>query len=427
MAKQTVIKYNFLDLLIVLFLIIYMDVPFFALAKIGRLVFLILLFLIFLFKVKNKIDKEIIVIIIVTSTLIIIQGLLWEFKLLTLFSFLGIVILIPYFALRIIGIKFLKVFSDIIFVIAVYTTFFWLGQVFSHSFDNMLQNYAIKVFPLGSDLFPRSLIIYTAGGYDGWGYLPDLHMYRNAGAFHEPGAYAVFLCLAIAVNLMYTGKLLSKKNIFLMFILVTTFSTAGFFAMFLIILLFYFDVIRKVQPITSFMATIVITILFYFITITVPFLGEKVANTYVEETQRNLDSQTSGRIYSGRKALLVLSRYPITGKGIISSVREDMPLEEDTGGYGFMSLFSRIGVILSVFFTIYFVKGTKRISIYFSGSQTYWHLLLFSIAINLFSQKFIIDSVFIMIFLIGALSRYSYKPASAQNASGSGNLSVYAS
>jgi hypothetical protein len=52
---------------------------------------------------------------------------------------------------------------------------------------------------------------------------------------------------------------------------------------------------------------------------------------------------------------------------------------------------------------------------YFSGSPIYWQILFFSLAINLFSQKFIIDSVFMMIFLIGAISRYSFKINTAVN------------
>jgi hypothetical protein len=409
-------KYSFLDILIVLFLIIYMDIPFFDLDKTGRLIFLISLVVIFLFKVKRyQFDIEIVFVVLITASLIIIQGLMWHFNLFTLFSFIGLIVLTPYLALRIVGIKFLIVFSDILYIIAIYTTILWLAQNLIPSFDTAIQNLSVYVFPFGTDTMPRSMIFYTAAGFKDWAYLPELGLYRNSGVFHEPGAYAVFLCLAIAVNMIKNGLLFSKKNIFLILVIITTFSTAGFFSLFIIILLYYLDIKRKVQPFISFILLLLMSIIFYFITTNVFFLGEKVVNTYQEETSRDLNSETSGRIFSLRKAILVLTENPITGKGIISSVREDMSLKEDTAGYGFMSFFSSIGIILSVLFIIYFAKGTKRISVFFSGSQIFWHILLFSMAINLFSQKFIIDSVFMMILFIGILKRYSFKTNIRQN------------
>jgi hypothetical protein len=411
-------KYSILNVLIVIFLLIYMDSPFFTMDKIGRLIFLILLIFIYFFKSKkNKLDKEFVLIIMITAALIGIQGYIWGFKLFTLFSFIGILLITPYLALKIVGVRFLSVFSNIIYVIAIYTSVLWIGQNLMPDFDQALQDFSVYMFPFGTDEWPRSIIFYTVSGFNGWGYMPELGLYRNAGVFHEPGAYAVFLDLAIAINLINTGKLYNKKNVILILVLISTFSTAGFFALFVIVLLYFLDIKRKVKPVYSTLITVIMASLFYILTSNITFLGEKVVNTYKEETSRNLDEKTTGgRIYSARKAIIVLTRYPLTGKGITSSVREDLSQEEDTGGYGFMSFFSRIGVILSLLFVIYFVKGTKKISAYFSGSKQYWHILFFSLAINLFSQKFIVDSVFMMIFFIGALSSYSYSNISPNQA-----------
>lgn len=401
-------RYKFIEVLIVIFLIIYMDVPFFSKDKIGRMIFLIFLFLSFAFRSrKNKFDSEIFVITSIVALVIGIQGFLWGFQLLTLFSYIGFIFLIPYFALRILGIKFLAIFSDIIWIIAGYSLLLWLAQNLIPSFDNAIQNFSVYMFQFGTDEWPRSIIFYTVPGYDGWANLPLLGIYRNCGAFHEPGAFAVFLDLAIAINIMRYGKIYNRKNNLMILALISTFSTAGIFALFVIFLIYYIEIIRKSNPVYSLIVFTFLTMLFYALTVNIPFLGDKVENTYIEETNRNLETKTSGRIFSARKAIVVLKRYPILGKGITSSVRENMTLEEDTGGYGFMSFFSQIGVFLSLAFIIYFMKGLKRISNYFSGTIAYWHILFFSLAINLFSQKFLVDSVFMMMFLIGALSRYS--------------------
>jgi hypothetical protein len=403
-------KDKFLDYLIIIFLIIYMDVPFFMGDRLGNTIFLIVLILIYFFRsIQHGFDREFIVITLIAATLIGIQGFLWEFKLMTMFSYIGLIILIPYLALKIIGIRFLVIFSRVIYFISFYTFFLWLAQNFIPSFDEYLQDMSEMLFKYSTDEWPRSIIIYTVPGYQGWAYLNDLGLYRNSGVFHEPGAFAVFISLAIAINIITRKKLITRKNIFLVFVLVTTFSTAGIFSLFITVLLYYLTVRRRIKPAYSIMATIVMSIFFYYLTLNIEFLGEKVISSYEQESSRSLDEETSGRFFSARKSVLLLTKYPFTGKGITSSVREDMEASEDTGGYGVMSFFAQIGIILSVLFTIYFIRGVKRISFIYSGLDYYWQVLFFGVAINLFSQRFVDDSIFMMILYVGAIHKYSIK------------------
>ncbi|MBP6870607.1 MAG: hypothetical protein KBC43_01250 [Bacteroidales bacterium] len=403
-------KTKFLDYLIIIFLIIYMDVPFFMGDRLGQTIFLGVLLIIYFFRsIQSGIDKEFILILLLTFFIIGIQGYLWEFKLMTMFSYLGLVVLLPYLALKILGIRFLVLFSKVIYIISVYTFILWAAQNLIPAFDSYLQNLSEEMFEFGFDEWPRSIIFYTVGGYNDWSYLEDYGIYRNSGVFHEPGAFAVFIGLAIAINVITDKKLIERKNVFLMIVLISTLSTAGIFALFITVLLYYLTIRRRIRPAFSIIATILVSVLFYSITLSVNFLGDKVVTSYEEEASRSLDEETSGRFFSARKAVLVLTRYPITGKGITSSVREDMAAEEDTGGYGFMSFFAQIGIIMSILFTIYFIKGVKRLSLYYSGYQYFWQVLFFGIAINLFSQRFIDDSIFMMIFYVGALQKYSPK------------------
>jgi hypothetical protein len=365
------------------------------------------LILIFTFYKRNSYDKEVLTVLIFTSVLIVIQGFLWEFKLISLLSFLGFTIVIPYLALRIVGLKIFKLYANMMLVIAVYSSFLYFFQIISPSFEKYLFKLSEQAFDYSFDIYPRSILFYTVRD------LPidiyNISFLRNSGPFHEPGAYAVFLIFAIAINAIISKKLFSKINIFLIIVTLTTFSTAGYFSLFLLVILFILQKRKVTSPFIWVIGVSIILSLIISSIQNIDFLGSKTEEHLNEEMTMDLHNETTGRIYSVRKSLLNLYRYPLTGRGLVVIARKDISIEEDTGGYGFMSFFSNMGIVSSVLFLYFFLKGNKRISIYFTGADSFWLMLFFSLMINLFSQSFIQTPIFIMIFLVGYLSRYKTK------------------
>ena len=63
--------------------------------------------------------------------------------------------------------------------------------------------------------------------------------------FHEPGAFAVFIVLAIVINIMIDDRPFSRKNIILLIALVSTFSTAGILSIFLVYGFYFFRIKKK--------------------------------------------------------------------------------------------------------------------------------------------------------------------------------------
>jgi len=408
-------NYSLLDYILVILLLVVTDSTFFLYAKIFKLSLLVFVFIVFLLrKGKKNIDKEFLFVVIIAIGLIVAQGLLWGFSIITVFTYTGLFLFFPYFVFRIVGIDYLRIASNIIYVIAIYSSVLWFAQSFIPPVDQFLQDLANQVFPYTTDITPRSLLFYTVGN-KGWTYMPEYGIYRNAGAFHEPGAFAVFLDLAIAINMMVAKKLFTKRNIFLMLVLLTTISTAGYFGLFIIIFFYYFDTKWIINPSIRILAGVFLIFLFIFISARVDFLGQKVQDQWEEANTKSLNKKTVGRIYGAKKALLVMKKYPLTGRGLISASRVSSESDEEAVKYGFMTLFSRIGIVFSIFYIIFFIKSLKRISIYFSDSDIYWQVLLFSLIINLFSQKFALDSFFMIFIFIGVLKKEKFNYLSKVN------------
>jgi hypothetical protein len=226
---------------------------------------------------------------------------------------------------------------------------------------------------------------------------------RNAGLFHEPGGYAVFLNISIAVNLIRENVLFSGKNIFLILIVfLTTFSTAGMIGVFIIVLFYYYNN-KRLQNLQRLILLLFFGTIIFFLFSNSQFLESKIQERYRNEATKGLDEETAGRFYAARKSILVLSRYPITGRGLIEGTRAEEGSDESTGGYGFMAFFAQFGIIISVFFLYYFYRAFGRISYFFHKHSNYSTAFFYSLAVGLFSQPFISTPIIGIIFFIGYL------------------------
>ncbi len=400
-----IVNKNSLDWLITILILLITDNPILYSNRNFKAGVFVFLFILFILNRRKKFDLSLLYFVASVIIIILLQGLRWGYSWFTTGTYVGLAILTPYFALKLVGIKYLDITSKIVYIIAVYSTVLYFAQLFVPGFTNILLGLSIFFQNTNDIISHPSILIYTiANQFVEQGSMAGI--LRNAGMFHEPGAFAVFIDLAITINILKTGKLFTKKNIIMLIALATTFSTAGILAFLLIMGVYYF-ILKKNDPIKFFLI-LTITIPVFIGIWQLPFVKNKIEYQFKDQTTASLNTATSGRILGARKAIYVLTKYPVTGRGLIISSRVESFHSAEKAGYGYMNYFSQLGVIFSIVFIILFIKGMKRISYYYTGYSKPWLLLGAGLIINLFSQKFIADSFFTMFLFIGLLNEFSF-------------------
>ena len=309
----------------------------------------------------------------------------------------------PFIIYRLLGLSFFKYLFWIIYYGAIFTFPFWVLQLVLPSFSAMLQKVAEIVFPYNWDGWPRSLLFYTVS------YLREssdvqTNFLRNCGFFHEPGAFSLYLMLAIIINTMITRKTLERKNIILAIILLTTFSTAGYIL--LTIFLTYSLIKSKIHSFLKGFVLLLMIILTINAYRSENFLQKKIQDHYSNQSksiQKNEADQ--GRFFAFFKAIAVLKQNFLFGKGIIEANRPVGEQINSSGfGWGFMGFFANYGILFGIFYLFYYYKGLKIICL-ISGVPKGLAILFFIIIhAGLSTQAFFFHASFVMFFIIGLQS-----------------------
>ncbi|NCP85076.1 MAG: hypothetical protein GW823_09325, partial [Bacteroidetes bacterium] len=162
------------------------------------------LLLVFIYR-KLKLDSQLIYVVFCVTLIIVIQGFQWDISYFTMMTFIVLVVLTPYLAIKIVGINYLRITSKIVYYVSIISLFLYLGQVFIPGVTDFL--YAIESnfakyssLPERPSIFIYSIAMNTVDEGNISSFL------RNPGAFHEPGAFAVFIVLAIVINIMLDDK-----------------------------------------------------------------------------------------------------------------------------------------------------------------------------------------------------------------------------
>lgn len=390
-------KTNFIGYMLTLTPLVLYASPFFSLVDVRIKFAFTMIILVYVFlKGKLRDSKNIFLILITVYGLIIIQAVLYGgfsnagfYKPLLLF-------LTPFVLYRLLGLSYFKYLFWIIYYGAIFSFPIWLLQILIPSFDRLLLKFAEALFPYSWDVWPRSLIFYTVSSNTDIN--NSIGIIRNAGFFHEAGALALFLMLAIIINTLFTRNTLDRKNIVLSIIILTTFSTAGY--VLLALFLVYAIPKSKMNPILQFL------IFFIMIIITIKtyrsedFLKSKIEEHYstqLNAVERNETGQ--GRFYSFFKALELVKQNPFFGKGILIANR---PVESGVYyDWGPMGLFANYGIIFGFIYLFYYYKGLKKMCLYFGLPKVLAILFFVIIQAGLSTQSFFFHASFVMVFIIG--------------------------
>jgi hypothetical protein len=391
----------FLNYTITYLLIGFSDISFFDYNRKARMVFFLVLAFLF-FYYRKKIGKDLLIMVAAVIYLILFQSLYFGGgNLFTTVTLISLLVFMPYFAAKVIGPRFLKYYRDVMVAIALISIGFWVAVNVSSGLHSNIQSWAIS---LGSFYNPEfgiyndNIIIYTFEEMEVYG------MYRNPGPFHEPGAFSVFLMLAIISEIFITGKLITRFNILFFANLITTFSTAGFLGLFIIVG-FYVYTTKRMTILTKIFVSVSMIAVIIYLFMTLEFLGEKISNQMEEQTETRLNTATSGRFLGARKALIVIYRYPLFGRGLIAASKASATSEE-AAGYGWITWVSQIGIVLGLIYMFYLYKALRNYSVINTRSKLFALFAFVALLAVLGGQKHTNTLVFFILFLMPIVFPY---------------------
>jgi hypothetical protein len=181
--------------------------------------------------------------------------------------------------------------------------------------------------------------------------------FRNPGPFWEPGLFAVFLNIALLFHLINEKKIISKKTVVITLAILSTFSTAGYLACFMVIFCFYLVHQTLAKKILFSMVAIPAMLSLYF---SLDFLSAKV--------EQNIDlagSTTTSRFGSASVDLADFSTSPFIGwgRGVMRyGGRSFTFFSEDQHRYNSVTdLLATYGIFLFLFFFSNYYQSLKML------------------------------------------------------------------
>jgi len=302
----------------------------------------------------------------------------------------------PFLVFSIMGISYFRYLLNIIYFIAIYTSIIYLLQVFIPGFNSFISKAFEAAFQYSWADWPRSILIYSAPRESGY-IFP-----RNSGIFHEPGAYAVYLILAIIINTILSHKAINRKNTLFSIVLLSTFSTAGYIMLGCILAFSIWGLKMNIIFKTAFMLLFLSFSLVIFTKF--EFLNKKIEVQYeadLEAIQKG-EIKSTGRFYSIVQGAKTFLSSPIFGKGILS-ITVDEESQEGINGQGFVNLFSRYGIFFGIFYMWVSYKGLRIFSGLYDAKKFYVILVFIVLNIGLLSQSSFFHISFVMFFIVGLL------------------------
>lgn len=305
---------------------------------------------------------------------------------------------IAYVVISSLRIRFFTIYEQILFYLSLIALVFWiLHNVIPGPFTDFLRNFEVfkQNEPDGSTDF--NAIVYTISNYDvvsdHIARFGSLEVYRNSGFAWEPGAFSVFLNIAILINLLRNKFRLTKNLHLWVFILAlgTTFSTTGYSIFILIVFFYIYN-----QEFSKVFWVVPLAILFSVLVFTLPFMSDKI--------EENTEYNTKELIYYSIKyntkyapqrfeSLWIdyvdFLNHPIIGYGGQVEERWTNKLGAQIASIsGIGKVLAQFGIVGLIFFLLSIYKSSKQIVRLYNVRGTVFPaiiILMISISYNIFT------------------------------------------
>lgn len=265
-------------------------------------------------------------------------------------------ILLPLAVLYVVGEDFWERVEKIVYTLTLISIpLFILNVIFISTFDK-----------LGSVFHPLTYNRLAYGSY--WSALvyvnsiKDNQLYRNSGFMWEPGAFAFMIIWGLGYHWIKTGLKYNKKFFVYFIALITTFSTAGYFAIFVLMIAKYMNKIRAINIV------VIVSGIFLFVTYiySLDFMGREVGVYLDSYSIKAYDYDSKNMAFKGNRFvgayfdILDTQRYPL-GYGIIK--KEDFESGfAITGVSGLSSLLKMWGIPMFIYLMIILWRYYKHLN-----------------------------------------------------------------
>ena len=249
--------------------------------------------------------------------------------------------------------KFTKYYVNILYFFCILSFIFFIPSIISPGFFYFFLNKICPLFnPPGQNVIDYyqlqpSMILFT---FD-----IAVLQFRNPGPFWEQGAFAIFILIAMMFNLPEEKKILTKKNIVFSLALISTLSTSGFIAFFILLMSYYFANETFIKKLVFIMIAFPLAFTLYY---NLEFLSAKIENN-IEIAG---DDNTS-RFGSGLSDLKDFAKSPFIGWGRGSmrfgGRKFTFFSEEQHRNNGLSSLLATYGIFIFIFYFYNYYKSFK--------------------------------------------------------------------
>jgi hypothetical protein len=310
---------------------------------------------------------------------------------------------IVYTVIKALNFNLFRIYENVMFYLAIIALFLWSLQIVLRgdtlfSYFSKIPGISLFSYVTGYGL---NAIIYSVQPST-YGLLYNITIPRNCGYAQEPGSFAVYLCLAIFINLFIndSDKTSRQKFWVLIIALLSTQSTTGY-VIFMVIMAYYIlnKNLKRILLLLPFIVILLISIS------SLPFMSNKIIGL-INETgnvnmliERSIIRQTSyapGRFLSFNFAFRDFLNNPILGLGSHLEKSWSTLLGAQISPIsGAGNLLAQFGIIGFLFFIIFLVKS----SFFFSKYYNYKGKFLFFIVIFFISVSYsVIILPLVMIF-----------------------------
>lgn len=374
MARINNGKYYFWDYFLLLSIIAVTGFPFFYTLSEFILIGALISLIFFIIR-KEKIDNAFILILLAFTAIDAIHFFTYEnYSIRTLIGNPGRLIF-AYMTVKILNGRFIKTYVNLIFYIALISLIFYalsFNQEFlNYMVDEIAPHFENPWYQETATFYKQqpNIIVYNFG-------MMSEGSYRNAGPFWEPGAFAIFLNIALILNLIIKGSLKNKESWLFIISILTTISTMGYVVLFFNLTIFYLFASRfRYKIITAIFLASVSIYLFN----TLEFLKPKV-----EEDITLSETTTTSRFGSALADWKTFKENPFIGKGRIVSSK--IYMIEMHRNNGLLNLMATYGIFISLLYFGLYIKSFKRICLYNHYPFSFAYFLLLSFLMMGFSQ-----------------------------------------
>jgi hypothetical protein len=163
--------------------------------------------------------------------------------------------------------------------------------------DTMYRGFAAINFPTGNDIPGyTNVLLFT--------YTQGFHDFSNSGFVWEPGSFGCFLVITLMFHFFLNNFKFDRTAIILVIGNITTFSTTNYLGLLVLLFMAYRYRVPKIDLwVIIFIPTCILLVIF------IPFLGDKIIETYQEDMRDLNHLKVLEKFYRHNRMQIPLNRF----------------------------------------------------------------------------------------------------------------------